>query len=451
MERMKTVISLSVILPLLLISEAFGQLVFSTNFGLFERVNGQSVRLSEPLTQGLFAGLSRNGRFITFSEPDLVSANGSNGLNPSSDLVLIDRATGTRRVIIDHDTLRIGGDLDPLSSQVSPSGQVVAYGVRIGPSFGNLDPTTALVIADVNTGVAISEPVAQRNQQLGNTGDKLSADFRGISFFPNSDSFVTPVLSLRNVPGTLVGEPVSTITRFDRGPDGQWFAAASLSTPSLTPTQFIVTTPVDWTLNYQIYPAISPNGAGLAYFDVFRPSNSGSQASSCAVILANSDGSNPRILTSFNAGFIPTGLTWTADGTALIVSVSQQFNLGTGFLSIPDTSNSAIFNVPVSGGSAIHISELGNGFGPTLPAQLPNMSVDLSSVNPQLSRSASGGLTFTASGLPASTSFDILSSSGDSLSNFTRLQSATGAELASGVSLPVTPGKRFFRLANSSQ
>lgn len=211
---------LTPLLALPLSSQA--QLIFATNAGIFERVNGQSLRIDAGSTAGLFPGLSRNGRFLTYSRPDLVTANGSNGLNPSSDLVLFDRATNVRRVVVDNDTTRIGADFDPLSSQVSPDGRVIAYGVRIGPSFGTLQsPTTSLIVANFATGIAISEPLAARNNQLGPTGDTLSAEFRGLSFFPNSNSFVTPVLSLVNLPNSAAADTVSTITRFDRQPNGQ--------------------------------------------------------------------------------------------------------------------------------------------------------------------------------------------------------------------------------------
>ncbi len=353
---------------------AFGQsyinndLVFATNQGLFQRVNGQTQQIPTSPTTGLFPNYSRDGRFLTYSRPDL----GSSGVNPSSDLVVLDRTSGQQRVIINNNTATAGGDFDPLSSQVSPNGQFVAYGVRIDSpfTFDQSNPTTELVIADFTTGVALSSPFADRINQLGTTSDALSAEFRGISFLPGSNSFVTPVLDLIFAQGSAVPDAVTSIVRFDRNGSGQWAPGATLSTPTITPTSFISGIPVDVATTYQTYPAISPSGAGLAYFDVFKPTRTGSltpQASQSRVILANADGSNASILTTFSPGFLPTGLTWAPDGSALLVSVSEQANLGTGFLDLPDTSNSAIFTVSTSTGVSSFLSQFPNAFGPTLP------------------------------------------------------------------------------------
>lgn len=343
------------------------QLIFATDQGLFQRSNGQTVQIPTAPSIGLFPSLSRDGRFLTFSRPDLTN----NGLNPSSDLIVVDRVAGTQRVFINNNTNTIGADFDPLSSQVSPNGQFVAYGLRIGPSFGTeLSATTELEIADFNTSLVISSPFADRGNQLGPTSDVLSAEFRGISFFPNSNSFVTPVLDLIFAQGSAVPDAVTKIVRFDRNGAGQWVQGASLSTPTVVPTEYLSGIPIDASITYQTYPAISPSGAGLAYFDVFKPTRSGSlnsQPSTSRVILANSDGSNAQILTAFNPGFLPTGLTWSADGSAIVVSVSQQLNFGSGFLDLPLTSNSAIFTVATSNGATNHISSLAGGFAPTLP------------------------------------------------------------------------------------
>ena len=353
-------LALTLVLNLAIASQSLAQgflddgLFFTTDPGLFERVNGQSVQIPTAPTTALFPNLSRDGRFLTYSRPDLAS---NNGLFPSSDLVLLDRLTGQQSVFINNDTLNAGGDIDPLSSQVSPNGQYVAFGIRIGPAAGQGNPAVDLKIADFNTGLEISSP-------FGNTflDDTLGAGFRGISFLPASDSFVTPAPFVINFQGLPVNS--SAIFRFDRNNSGQWVAAQPLSMPTAQQGMGINTSST-----YHVYPAISPSGAGLAYFDVFQPTQFGQQASTSRVILANSDGSNPQLLTTFNPGFLPTGLTWAPDGSALVVSVSQQANLGTGFLNIPLTSNSAIFTVSTANGTTSFISNLTNGFSPTLPSE----------------------------------------------------------------------------------
>lgn len=131
----------------------------------------------------------------------------------------------------------------------------------------------------------------------------------------------------------------------------------------------------------------------------------------------------------------------------MIVSISEQINLGTGFLDLTNTANSAIFNVPVEGGSSLNIAELGNSFAPVLPASLPTARVDLSRVTPALTRSSDGSLLFRVPGLPPLVPFEIQSSSNSGPPAFTRLLGATGAELANGIALAADPGRRLFRLA----
>jgi len=345
------------------------QLVFNTDQGLFARSNGQTVQIPTPPSTGLLPTFSRNGQFLSFSRPDLTP----NGTNPSSDLIVLDRVTGVQRVVINNNTTTTGADFDPLSSQVSPNGQFIAYGLRIGPAFGTeLSATTDLKIIDFATGAEISSPLASRISQVGPTSDALSAEFRGISFFPNSNSFVTPVLNLIFAPNSAAGDPVTAIVRFDRNGAGQWVQGPTLSTPTIAVTDQISGIPTDVATTYQMFPAISPSGAGLAYFDVFKGSRTGSlnpQPSTSRVIVANSDGSNAQLLTSFAAGFLPTGLTWAPDGSSVVVSVSQQLNFGTGPLDLPFTGNSAIFTVATSNGQVTNLSELANGFAPTLPAE----------------------------------------------------------------------------------
>lgn len=425
---------------------AAGQMFFVTNQGLFERINGRSVQVPTGLTAPLYPSLSRDGWYISFSRPDLTNLN---GVNPSSDLVVLDRFTGNQRTVIDNNTLVIGADFDILSSQVSPSGQVIAYGLRIGPASGvGLSATTDLAIADLTTGVDVSNPFSNRINEVGPTSDVLSAEFRGISFFPDSDSFVTPVLGLIVLPGSAIGDAVTAITRFDRNiTNGQWFAAASLSTPRAEATAFIGTIPIDVAVNYQVYPAISPNGGQLAYFDVAKPNRTGaleSHPSTSRVVVANADGGNQRELTRFAPGFLPSGLTWTTDGTTLVVSISQQVNPGTGYIDLTDSSNSAVFSVPIATGTATAISELGNGFAPTLPATRP---VHLSDLVPRLSQNEDGSFTFRAMGLPVRARLDLEQSLAGSPSGFTRLRPVTGGELATGIVIPSGPDARFFRLA----
>ncbi len=420
-----------------------GQLLFTsgtdTNQALFERINGASVPINTGLGTHNLPGLSRDGQFVTFSAPDPPQGN---GINPSSDLYLYDRATRQTSRIVDNFSGFDGGFQtwnDVLSSQISPDGQFIAYGVSIFRGLGGTagSNTNELNIVSAANGVIISNPTGAR----GATSDAFAAEFRGVSFFPNSQSFVTPLYRFIGISDPLPIE-LPTIVRFDRDPgSGEWVLAAELSSPqwSRNPSTFIGTASI------HTYPSISPSGAGLAYFSVLVPdASTGTQPWVSRVVVANSDGSGATLLTSFEPGFVPTGLTWTADGTALVVSVSQQVNAGTGFIPASLRSQSSVFSVSTADGSTSQISELGNSVAPMLPLVVVQ-GLDLANLPVSLTRSSSGDFTLRASGVPDSTTLMLQRSEGD-LSSFGDLQQVSGSELEEGVSISAGEGPSFFRL-----
>jgi hypothetical protein len=422
---------------------ASGQLLFTSgtdvNQLLFERINGQSVQVATGSGTHDLPGLSRNGRFVSFSVPDPVQGN---GINPSADIFVFDRTLRTTRRVIDHMSGFDGAYQNwstGLSSQVSPDGTLIAYGVAISRALGGTGAQTGneLNIADMATGVIISNPTLAR----GGTSDAFAAEFRGISFAPDGQSFVTPLYRYSGINDPLPIE-LPAIVRFVRNAgNGQWTLGAQLSTPqwARNPQTFLGTASI------HTYPALSPSGAALAYFSILNPdASTGTQPWTNRVVIANADGSNTRLLTSFQPGFVPTGLTWSTDGTSLIVSVSQQAFVGTGYLPYPVRSNSAVFSVNTTDGTTTQIAEVGNGLAPMLPAN--SAPVDLSNVRLQMARSA-GGLTLKADGVPAS-SMVRLEAVENSLNGFQQAQLVSGAQLAAGLEIPLTGTSRFFRLAN---
>jgi Tol biopolymer transport system component len=371
--------------------------------------------------------------------PDPVQGN---GINPSADIFVYDRALRTSRRVIDHTSGFDGAYQNwstGLSSQVSPDGTLIAYGVAISRALGGTGAQTGneLNIADVATGVIICNPTIAR----GGTSDAFAAEFRGISFAPDGQSFVTPMYRYTGINDPLPIE-LPAIVRFVRNAGtGQWTLGAQLSTPH-------------WERNPQTllgaasihtYPALSPNGTGLAFFSILNPdASTGTQPWTSRVVISNSDGTNPRLLTTFNPGFVPTGLTWSADGASLIVSVSQQAFVGTGYLPYPVRSNSAVFSVNTTDGTTTQMAELGTGLAPMLPAT--SGTVDLSNVRLQTTRTA-GGLTLKADGVPADAMVK-LEAADNSPTGFQQTQLISGAQLAAGFEVPMTGGSRFFRLAN---
>lgn len=423
----------------------WGQLLFTagtdTNLGLFERINGQTFQINTGLSTHDFLGVSRDGRFATFSTPDVPQGN---GIIPSSDLYVYDRATRTTRRIVNNFSSFDGAFQTwnrVLSSKASPGGQVIAYGVAISRALGGTgaQTTNELNIVDAATGLLISNPTGAR----GPTSDAFAAEFRGISFSPDGQSFVTPVYRYIGIDDPFPIE-LPTIVRFTRDPNsGQWLLAANLSLPqwSRNPQTFLASASV------HTFPSLSPNGQGLAYFSLFVPdASTGTAAWTSRVVVANADGSNARLLSSFPVGKVPTGLTWTTDGTALVVSVADQIFSGTGFIPEPLRSTSSVFSVSTADGTTNLIPELGNGGAPSLPSIEPPR-FDLSNTSVSLSRGSPGNVVFRASGVPDATLLTLQSSEGG-LGNFRGVQRVNGFQLRNGLVIPLGEGSRFFRLEN---
>ncbi len=420
-----------------------GQLVFTsgtnTNQALFERIDGNSVPINTGLGTHNLPGLSRDGRFITFGTPE---APQGNGINPSSDLFVYDRATQlTRRVVDNFSTFDGGFQIwnDVLSSQMSPNGQFIAYGVAIFRALGGTggQATNELNIIDSNTGLLISNPTGAR----GPSSDAFAAEFRGISFSPDGQSFVTPLYRFIGISDPLPIE-LPTIVRFDRDPNsGQWILGPTLSVPQWSRNQQTLLAAA----SIHTYPALSPSGQGLAYFSVLVPdANTGTQPYTSRVAIANADGTGTQLLTTFSPGFVPTGLTWTQDGTAIIVSISQQTNFGTNFIPAPLRSNSAVYSVSTADGTTTQISEIGNGVAPMLPLIAAPIPLD-TRISLNTSVDSQGNLVVQSNAVPVGRTLS-LESSENGLNNFQAMQNVTGAQLGQGITLPLGAGSLFFRL-----
>jgi hypothetical protein len=205
--------------------------------------------------------------------------------------------------------------------------------------------------------------------------DSTGGEFLGISWDPGGNSFVTPALL------QSAGAPLAAIFRVVRTQNGQWVFGNRLTTSGFNG---------QGGGNMQIYPAISPSGAGLAYFDVFFPDIlTNSQAAIARLIVANSDGTGARVVTTFNQGFYPAGLAWSRDGNQLVFSIAPQLNIGTGFLTLINPDGAVVRSVSTSGGTPSAIPGIGNSnaFFPSVPAtpllrrdtQRPNIRVSGSS------------------------------------------------------------------------
>lgn len=416
-----------------------------TGTAIFQNQNGTVTALPTGFPEHNFPTLSRDNRFIVFSSPDGVEP----GLQvpPSSDIYLFDRAAGSTRRIVDHQTLIFSpSEVDsflPITAALSPDNTLLAYGVMLTRRQGLANPrsTRELNIARASDGLILANPTFGR----GPVSDSFQAEFVGLSWDPGGNSFVTP--SYATVPtqsGSVVQLPA--IVRYARDNAGNWFQAEVLSRPRYFDGQFPIAAEV------HLYPAISPSGAGLAYFQITWPDVFGSsQGVICRLMIADSDGGNARELTTFpEAGTYPAGLAWAPDGSVLVASTARQASSGVGFLpsALPETAVLRTFST--SNGAVGTLPGIDAGFFPMWRTSQLNGSngSNGSLAGVRLRISSPGGSQFQihASGVVPDRLYFLQSSPTLQPGSFGPPQSFTGGQLAAGVNLNLPTPTRFFRL-----
>lgn len=316
-------------------------------FALFQVENGNVVRLPTGFTEHNFPIVSRDSRFIVFSTPDPVVP--ALQVPPSSDVIIYDRVfNNSRRVINNNTTVQNPATVlssRPLSAALSPNNRILAFGMEFTTRQGTANPSSGrnLIIANSANGVQIDTP------RLSPLADSTGSEFVGISWDPSGTSFVTPM----QVNGLLTG-----IVRIAEVAPGDWQYVRHLSTP-------VNNFPA---VNVQMYPALSPSGAGLAYFDVHFP-GVGSAVTTRLFVADAATGNGATVLATFNSGIYPAGLAWSRDGTHLIFSVAQQLQLFGNFLTSIDPNNAGIGAIPSSGGPIVSVNGIGDAdaFFPSVP------------------------------------------------------------------------------------
>ena len=235
------------------------------------------------------------------------------------------------------------------------------------------------------------------------------------------------------------------IVRFSNSPSG-FVRSANLSLPRFNNFGSSLGSGI------QIFPAVSPTGGALAYFDIsFPDSTFFTQPATARLIVANGDGSGAIERAVFAPGFFPLGLTWSADGTQLVFSIApQQVQSGASqFFAALGNPDQAVVRVTPSFGADTSITSLpgiNGGFLPNLPfTTFTTPAVDLSSIPLSLNSSAGGGLTLQASGLDATANYILESSS--TAQGFGNPQTFSGQSLMNGVSI-TNQGRQFFRIRN---
>lgn len=414
-----------------------------TGSGLFEVRNGQVTQLSTGLVEHNFPTISRDTRFVAFSSPDPVEP--GLGVPPSSDIYVYDRALGTTRRVVDHNTIVFSpSEVDsftPVTAALSPDNQWLAYGVMLTRRQGIANPqsTRELNVARASDGVILSNPTFGR----GPVSDAFQAEFTGLAWDPAGDSFVTPsYVTVQTQNGAT--QQLPAIVRFARNPGTQdWQAVGVLSTPRYYDGVFPIAAET------HLFPAISPSGAGLAYFALFWPDVLGSSRGvTAAVVMANADGSNARVLTTFNEGFYPLGLTWAPDGTRLVIAIAQQATVGFGFLPSGLASSAVIRQVATDTGAITTVPGVDQGYFPSYGALGDLGSLD--GVELQIRSAGTDGFVISATGVSPGSLYTLQSTPGLGTDAFGPPQAFTGTQLLNGIAVPVVSSSRFFRLINLS-
>ena len=412
-----------------------------TGVGLFQTQNGTVSQIPTGFPDHLFPAVSRSGRFIVFSSPDGVQA--PLQVPPSSDIYIFDRLIRQTRRVVDHNTIiQSPSEVDsftPVSAVMSPNEEVIAYGVMLTRREGTANPrsTRELNIARVSDGLILANPTFGR----GPVSDGLQAEFVGISWDPGGTSFVTPsYTTIQTQTGQLAQLPA--IVRFALDRNRNWVRAEVLSAPRSFDGSFPIGAEA------HMYPAISPSGTGLAYFNVAWPDVLGSsQPVITSVIIANANGSNARVLTSFNQGFYPAGLAWSPDGTQLIVSIAEQSNIGTGFLPSADPASAVVRTISTANGQLGTFPGLDAGFWPSWSSQLLQ-SGPLQNARLTLGSSSNGDFRLRASGLVDNAPYFLQSSPTLQPGSFGQPVQFTGSQLEAGIPVSFNSPNRFFRLVD---
>lgn len=433
-------------LACLFTSSARGQLFFAApaqfgdriGTGLFIEQNGQVAQLPTGFPEHNFPAASRDSRFVVFSSPDGVTP--PLQVPPSSDIYVFDRFLNQTRRIVDHTTMIFSpSEVDtftPVSASLSPNNALLAYGVVLTRREGLANPrsTKELNIARSSDGLILANPTFGR----GPVSDAFQSEFVGISWDPAGTSFVTPsYVTVQKQTGGVVQLPA--IVRFAQNGNGDWGLAQVLSAPRYFDAQFPIAAET------QIYPAISPSGAGLAYFDLTWPDVFGmSRGVTARVVVANADGSGARFLATFNEGFYPAGLAWSADGNSLVVSIARQAALGAGFLAAADLSTAVVRVVATSNGAISSPPGVDTGFFPSIG--FGPVAGSLNGVRLQM-QNTSGGPRLTATGVEPDKVYS-LQSAPNLGGAFGPPQTFTGAQLLQGIPINSPDSQRFFRLIN---
>lgn len=424
----------SACLVLLSCSVVQAQLVFSAQSGgangLFQQSAGGVTAITSGLSDNGFPSISRDGRLVVVSGPDPAQP-----AQASTDLWLIDRVAQTRNRIVNHSSTNLSGGavatINPLYSHLSPDTSVVAVNDAIlitSPSGNSVTPQLNLYRVSDGFYLDLVE------QGRGDFSDLFRAEFIGISWKPDGSGFATPAyetyIAQDGQPRDLVGI--------------QLFSYNALS--GTATRQAVLSFPRSFNLQpglpseTHIFPAFSPNGTRLAYFNIFWPNPTLTQPATATLRVANADGSGVVDLRTFPAGQYPFGLTWSSDGSRLVYAIANQVNQGGFWIASADPTTAQIWSIgSVVAGTPVRLSGVTAGYVPNLPRIDLLPTIDLS-----LAPQGDGTFLLQAFGLPGSASYGIESTT--DVRFWGGRQNFTGAQFTTGLIVTPTTDIGLFRL-----
>jgi hypothetical protein len=357
-------------------------------------------------------------------------------------LWLHDRSNGQTRRLVDNNTVPLNdggfGLLNPSFSAMAPDNQHVVVTDRrtVTSPISGSSTTTEITVYRTSDGALLSTG----EFGFGNALDFYRAEHVGISWLPNGLAFAAPsyvtVFSQLGVPRDVVGIRLFTFNPVT--------GIAARSIPLSAPRFYdnLAGLPSET----HIFPAFSPSGDRLAYFEVFWPNPLLTEPATATLIAASADGSNPQRILTYNPGFYPLGLTWNRDGTRLLFSIAAQVTDGTSWLAYGDAATAVTRAiVPEPGVPPQHLTGLGNTIA-YLPGTAFFDPVNLSQIPLGLVRQAGGGFVIRALGLDPSASYLLQSAAAVNAFGPGGL-SRTGAQLAAGIPVGIPGAAGFFRLA----
>jgi hypothetical protein len=330
---------------------------------VFELANGVVTPVGIGLPRAEFPALSLDARTITFGSPDPAQADST-----SMDLFVYDRATGQHRKLYDNVTQQLPGGgfafASPGFSGTSADGQLVAFANQVsntgeGGSGGGSVRVLAVVRSDGDA------PPVDAEIGQGNVIDYFESEFLGITWARTGSAFVTPAYIDVT---TNTGRATKAAGLVAFGPDGAGgFGRIGIVTiPRVTDTQNSIV------VETHAFPAFSPDGQHLAFFRITYPDPLLLEPVTADLIVIDSSG-NGFVLATFDAGFYPLGVSWSADGATLVFSIAQQTFSGGNYLPSGDPNSAALLTIPSGGGAIAPLAGAPNGYFPNVVAVAPQI------------------------------------------------------------------------------